>query len=241
MKNIVIKAEKITKVYKLPAEEIKAVSGVDLVIHAGEFIAIMGPSGSGKTTLLDILGCLDRISSGTLHVFDKEVSQLKESSLVLIRRRNIGFVFQDFLLIPTLTALENVELALLFARLPVDRKKAKNMLEKVGLGQRIHHLPKELSGGEKQRVAIARALVTSPKVLFADEPTGNLDTKSGRQIFDLLQGLNQTEGLTIILTTHNNNLGSRAGRTIFLKDGAIVSQEESGLFRYPEDHGRACG
>jgi len=230
MSEILIKAERITKVYKLPAEEIKAVREVDLDIRAGEFIAIMGPSGSGKTTLLDILGCLDRISSGRLWVLGRDVSAVKENSLVNMRRRNIGFVFQEFLLIPTLTALENVKLPLLFARLPQEHGKAMSLLKKVGLGNRINHLPKELSGGERQRVAIARALVTSPKLLLADEPTGNLDTKSGEQIFGILRELNQKDGLTIIVTTHNNKLGSQANRIIYLKDGRIVSREESSLY-----------
>jgi len=190
----------------------------------------MVPSGSGKTTLLDILGCLDRVSTGKLEVLDKNVSVLKESSLVKVRRANIGFVFQEFLLIPTLTALENVELPLLFAKLPQERDLAVRLLEKVGLAKRINHLLKQLSGGERQRVAIARALVTSPKILFADEPTGNLDTKSGQQIFDIFKELNQKDGLTIVLTTHNNKLGLQAKRIIYLKDGRIVSKEESSLY-----------
>jgi len=230
MANILIKADRISKTYSLFAEEIKAVKDLDLEICQGEFIAIMGPSGSGKTTLLDILGCLDRVSTGKLKVLDHDVSVLKESSLVKIRRANMGFVFQEFLLIPTLTALENVELPLLFSGLPQERRQAENLLEKVGLGNRINHLPKELSGGERQRVAIARALVTSPKILFADEPTGNLDTKSGQQIFDIFGELNQKDGLTIVLTTHNNKLGLQAKRIIYLKDGSIVSREESSLF-----------
>ena len=229
MNDILIKAQKIIKTYKLFAEEINAVRDLDLEIQRGEFIAVMGPSGSGKTTLLDILGCLDSVSSGKLEVFGKDVSSLKESSLVNIRRGNISFVFQDFLLMPTLTALENVKLPLLFAGLREESEKAVGLLQKVGLANRINHLPKEMSGGEKQRVAIARALVTSPKILFADEPTGNLDTKSGQEIFQILKELNQKDGLTIVLTTHNNKLGSQAGRIIYLKDGLIVSREESSL------------
>lgn len=230
MDDILIKAEKISKVYRLPAEEIRAMQEITLDIRSGEFIAIMGPSGSGKTTLLDILGCLDKISSGKLQVLGKDVSALKENSLVNMRRRNIGFVFQDFLLIPTLTALENVELPLLFARMPQEHKKAEELLKRVGLGSRLNHLPKEISGGERQRVAIARALVTSPKLLLADEPTGNLDTKSGQEIFDIFKDLNQKDGLTIVLTTHNPRLGSQAGRIIYLKDGRVVSREESSIY-----------
>jgi len=230
MHELLIRADKITKIYRLPAEEVRAVRDLDLEIRAGEFLAIMGPSGSGKTTLLDILGCLDRISSGRLEVLGKDVSQLKENSLVRIRRKNLGFVFQEFLLISTLTAIENVELPLIFAGLPQERKKAVALLEKVGLGARIHHLPKELSGGERQRVAIARALVTSPKILLADEPTGNLDSKNGEELFAIFRDLNQTQGLTIVMTTHNHKLGSQAKRTLYLKDGRIVSREDSSLF-----------
>jgi len=222
MNDILIKAQKVTKTYKLPAEEINAVRDIDLEISRGEFIAIMGPSGSGKTTLLDILGCLDKVSGGKLEVFGKDVSSLKENFLVNIRRENMGFVFQDFLLISTLTALENVKLPLLFAGLREENEKATEMLKKVGVAERVNHLPKEMSGGEKQRVAIARALVTSPKILFADEPTGNLDTKTGKEIFQILKELNQKDGLTVVLTTHNNELGSQAARTIYLRDGVIA-------------------
>ncbi|MGA2774754.1 MAG: ABC transporter ATP-binding protein [Candidatus Omnitrophota bacterium] len=218
-----------TKVYKLLAEEIYAVRDVNLEVAAGDFIAIMGPSGSGKTTLLDSLGCLTTITSGSLSILGKDVSKAKENVLVSMRRKYLGFVFQDFLLIPTLTAIENVQLPLLFARMSQQARQARELLERVGLGKRINHLPKELSGGEKQRVAIARALVTSPKILFADEPTGNLDTKSGEDIFGLLADLNKKENLTVILTTHNPKLGSQAARVVYLKDGRIVSREDSSL------------
>jgi putative ABC transport system ATP-binding protein len=230
MKDPIIKAEKLTKVYKLPAEQIQAVKDIDLEIYPGDFIAIMGPSGSGKTTLLDSLGCLGKITSGRLSVMGKDVSYAGEMTLVGMRRKFISFVFQDFLLIPTLTALENVELPLYFSRAPYDRKQAVSLLEKVGLARRINHLPKELSGGEKQRVAIARALATSPKILFADEPTGNLDTKSSEEIFDLFGKLNRDEGLTLVVTTHNPKLGGQAKRIIYLKDGRIIPKEQSSLF-----------
>ena len=230
MEDYVIKANKLTKVYKLLAEEIYAVRDIDLEIATGDFVAIMGPSGSGKTTLLDSLGCLTTITSGSLKILGLDVSKAKENILVSMRRKSLGFVFQDFLLIPTLTAIENVQLPLLFARLPQRPAQAKELLERVGLGRRINHLPKELSGGEKQRVAIARALITSPKILFADEPTGNLDTKSSEDIFGLLADLNKKENLTVILTTHNPKLGSQAARVIYLKDGRIVSRENSSLY-----------
>ncbi|MCX5711081.1 MAG: ABC transporter ATP-binding protein [Candidatus Omnitrophica bacterium] len=229
MKEIIIKAEKLTRTYKLPAEEIHAVRDVDLEIRSGDFIAIMGPSGSGKTTLLDSLGCLGRISSGRLSVLGRDVSQAKENTLVFMRRKFISFIFQDFLLIPSLSALENVELPLYFARDKQDRGRAVELLQKVGLQDRINHLPKELSGGEKQRVAIARALAISPKVLFADEPTGNLDTKSSQEIFELFRKLNKEDGLTLVVTTHNPQLGALADRIFYIKDGSIVPKEASGL------------
>ncbi|MCX5679810.1 MAG: ABC transporter ATP-binding protein [Candidatus Omnitrophica bacterium] len=230
MKNTIIKAAELTKVYIRGTEEVYAVNGINLDITDGDFIALMGPSGSGKTTLLDLIGCLDSISSGSLEVFGKDVSRVKESKLVGLRRGHIGFIFQDFLLIPSLTAIENVELSLYFARKPQDRKKLVQLFEKVGLGHRINHLPKEMSGGERQRVAIARALAVSPKFLIADEPTGNLDTKSSQEIFDIFKNINKSEGLTIILATHNPKLGSQADHIIYLKDGKVVSKEESSLY-----------
>jgi putative ABC transport system ATP-binding protein len=214
----------------LPAEEVLAVKDVDLDIHAGDFIAIMGPSGSGKTTLLDSLGCLGRITSGRLRVIGHDVAQASEAKLVSMRRQFMSFIFQDFMLIPTLTALENVELSLYFSRSTRDRKYCAEALGKVGLGERMRHLPRQLSGGEKQRVAIARALVTSPKVLFADEPTGNLDTKASQEIFDLFRELNQTDGFTLIVSTHNPHLGALADRIVHLRDGQIIPQEESSMY-----------
>lgn len=230
MKKTVIKASGLTKVYIRGTEEVYAVNGINLDINEGDFIALMGPSGSGKTTLLDLIGCLDNVSSGRLEVFGKDVSNVKEKGLVGLRRGRIGFIFQDFLLIPSLTAIENVELSLYFARRPQDREKLIKLFEKVGLGHRIDHLPKEMSGGERQRVAIARALAVSPKFLIADEPTGNLDTRSSQEILDIFKRINKDEGLTIILATHNPKLGSQADRIIYLKDGKVVSKEESSLY-----------
>lgn len=224
MKEVLIRAEGLTKTYILPAERIDAVKDITADVSEGEFIAVMGPSGSGKTTFLDTIGCLDNISSGKLEFLGKDVSQIKESRLVGIRRGKIGFIFQEFLLIPSLTALENVELPLIFTKDKSERAKSIELLDKVGLGQRINHLPKELSGGERQRVAIARALVTSPKILLADEPTGNLDTKSSQEIFDVFNKLNKEEDLTIIVATHDANLGEQADRVIYLKDGRIVQK-----------------
>lgn len=222
MKKPIIKAEKLTKAYKLPAEEIHAVRDIDLEIYPGDFIAIMGPSGSGKTTLMDLLGCLGRITSGHLTVMDKDVSRAHENTLVEMRRKFVSFVFQDFLLIPSLTALESIEMALYFSRSKRNKAHCVRVLERMGLGHRMHHLPGQLSGGEKQRVAIARALATSPKVLFADEPTGNLDSRTSREIFDLFRDLNKKEGFTLVITTHNPELGALADKIVHLKDGRIV-------------------
>ena len=222
MNRTVIKGSGIEKVYHLQAEDIYAVNGIDLEVSNGDFIAIMGPSGSGKTTLLDILGCMDSISSGQLTLFGEDISSGKERNLVRIRRRHIGFVFQEFLLIRSLTALENVLLPLSFARKKETASRAKELLDQVGLGHRLHHLPKQLSGGEKQRVAIARALVTNPEIVIADEPTGNLDSENSQEIINILSALNK-QGLTIILATHDKAVGEQTERIIRLKDGEIVN------------------
>jgi putative ABC transport system ATP-binding protein len=223
MRECIVRAEKLAKVYNLPAEQISAVRDVDLEVSAGDFISIMGPSGSGKTTLLDSIGCLTTISSGRLTVLGKDVSRAAENTLVSIRREFLGFIFQDFLLIQSLTVLENVLLPLYFARAQQDRSKAIAILQRIGLGHRINHLPAQISGGEKQRVAIARALIKSPKLLLADEPTGNLDSRSSQEIFDLFKQLNEKEGLTIVVVTHNPRLGSQTPRTIYLQDGRIIT------------------
>ena len=224
MSELIVKAEKLTKVYELFAEEIAAVNNVDLEITSGEFISIMGPSGSGKTTLLDMIGCLESITSGRLEILGQDVSTMAERRLVNIRRGKIGFIFQDFSLIPTLTALENVQLASYFGG---NSQKTQNLavfLEKVGLGHRINHLPKQMSGGEKQRVAIARALAAQPKFLLADEPTGHLDTENSQEILNVFKQLNEEENLTIILATHDQGLGSQTKRKIHLQDGKIIQQ-----------------
>jgi putative ABC transport system ATP-binding protein len=219
----IIKAEKLTKLYKLAAEIVHAVDGVDFEIQSGEFLAVMGPSGSGKTTLLDIIGCLDSISGGRLEILGKDVSRLPERKLVNIRRGRIGFVFQDFSLIPTLTAMENVRYGGWLAGRNTSPDKAMSYLDKVGLRGRAAHLPRQLSGGEKQRVAIARALAVEPEILIADEPTGHLDSVNSQAIVDLLIKLNAKDGLTVILATHDIGLGNQCSRIISLRDGKIVA------------------
>ena len=185
----------------------------------------MGPSGAGKTTLLNLIGCLDSLSDGRLTVLGHELAGIKERGLSRIRQKNIGFVFQEFLLLSSLTALENVEMAMYFARTDKNRGKAIKILERVGLGHRLNHLPHELSGGEMQRVAIARALAISPRILLADEPTGNLDTKNAQSIFDLLREINREEEVTVLVATHNVKLGNQADRIIHLLNGNIQEDE----------------
>ncbi|MFC1590562.1 ABC transporter ATP-binding protein [Candidatus Omnitrophota bacterium] len=227
MSECLVRAKDLTKIYKRGSEKVYAVRDVDLEVNRGDFISLMGPSGSGKTTLLDLIGCLDSISGGKLEVLGRDVTHVKESHLVDMRRGRIGFIFQQFYLIPTLTAIENVELPLYFSGKRVKRELTIDILKKVGLGHRIHHLPKELSGGERQRVAISRALAVSPQLLLADEPTGNLDTKSSQEICNIFERLNREEGLTIVLATHDPALGLRAGRVIYLRDGSLAPKDGS--------------
>ena len=225
MSSTIINAKRLKKVYELPAEKIVALKEIDLGIRKGEFVAILGPSGAGKTTLLNLIGCLDGPTSGSIQVLDRELSRLKERQLVLLRRKNIGFVFQDFFLVSSLTALENVQLPLIFARMRHDNGRATDLLERVGLSHRLDHLPYELSGGEMQRVAIARALATSPQILLADEPSGNLDTKTARSIFELFRRFNEEEGVTVLVATHNTRLAHAADRIVHLADGRIEGEE----------------
>jgi ABC-type lipoprotein export system ATPase subunit len=216
----VIEAQGITKEYRRGSETVRALRGVDLSIAQGEFVAIIGPSGAGKTALLNILGCLDPPTSGTLALNGNRVTGKTERELVKVRRGAIGFVFQQFFLIPTLTARENIGLPLLFNRDSANREIIDTIIDQVGLSGRASHYPRELSGGEMQRVAIGRALVTRPKLLLADEPTGNLDSANSDRIFELLRDLNR-QGLTILMVTHNPLLAGRAGRVVSLIDGVI--------------------
>jgi len=223
--SVLIQGKKVSKTFKLPAEEIHALQEADFEIRKGEFIALMGPSGSGKTTLLDILGCLSRPTSGYLNIMGQNAADADEKTLVRFRREVLGFVFQRSFLIPTLNAKENVLLPLCFREEPRDSKedeaRAIGLLEKVGLKHRLKHFPKQMSGGEMQRVAIARALISKPQIILADEPTGNLDSETGEAVFDLLLGLT-SENLAVIFATHNDVLGSRAQRIIRLRDGKII-------------------
>ncbi len=220
----VIEVNNITKHYLLGSQTVEALRGVTFGIRQGEFIAIMGPSGSGKSTLMNIIGCLDSPTNGTYHLNNKEVSTLEGDELAGIRNREIGFVFQNFHLLARNSALDNVMLPLKYAGFNRDDqlKKARDTLSKVGLESRMNHQPSELSGGQQQRVAIARALVNNPSILFADEPTGNLDSQTGHDVMQLFHNLHQ-QGQTIILITHENEIAAEAQRIIYIKDGLIES------------------
>jgi putative ABC transport system ATP-binding protein len=222
----IIKVENVKKIYRMGDNEVRALDGVSLVVEEGEFLIVMGPSGSGKTTLLHLMGCLDKPTEGEIYIASTPVSKLNDSQLAKIRNKMVGFVFQQFNLLPRLTALENVELPMVYAGVPKSarRKKAKELLELVGLGDRLHHRPTQLSGGQMQRVAIARALANDPMVLLADEPTGNLDSKSGEEILKIFSELNE-RGQTIIIVTHDPEVAKHAGRIVRMRDGKIVSEE----------------
>lgn len=223
---LIIRGRGLKRHYRRGSETVRALDGVDIDIHTSEMISILGPSGSGKTTLVNLLSCLDAPTAGELIVDGRQVAGLGEDQLAGVRRGFLGFIFQKFHLIPTLTVAENVELPLMFLNRPADRKATIAVLTSVGLGKRADHLPKELSGGEMQRVAVARALITRPKVLIADEPTGNLDKATGEAIFALLRALIKDQNLTVIITTHNLALAYQADRIISLEDGRIVKEEK---------------
>ena len=223
LKKKLIQLNKINKSYQNGDQELRVLKDIDLEVEEGEFLAIMGPSGSGKSTLMNIIGLLDRSSSGDYYLDETEVSHLSDKKLAQVRNKEIGFVFQQFFLLAKLNALQNVELPLIYAGVATSKRQglAKQFLEKVELSERIHHLPSELSGGQKQRVAIARALVNNPSIILADEPTGALDTKTGQQIMELLTELNH-EGKTIIMVTHEPEIADYAKRKIVLRDGIIT-------------------
>lgn len=221
-----IKIEEMSKIYQLGEIEVPALKQVNLTIEEGEFTSIMGPSGSGKSTLMNILGCLDRPTEGIYYLDNVRVDQMTDDELAAIRNQKIGFVFQSFNLLSRNSALKNVELPMLYAGMkPAERRElAKEALKKVGLEDRFHHKPNELSGGQRQRVAIARALVNQPAIVLADEPTGNLDSKSGNEIMDIFRQLND-EGATVILVTHEPDIATMANRILRFRDGEMVQDE----------------
>jgi len=220
----IIELRNVSKIYRTTGVPVNALRNASLKVNKKELIAIMGPSGSGKSTLLHMVGCLDRPTYGKVFIEGKDVSRLNDNELAIIRGKKIGFVFQFFNLIPNFTALKNVELPMVFSHIPNREKKAKELLKAVGLGKRIHHYPSQLSGGETQRVAIARAMANNPEVILADEPTGNLDSKSGKEVMNLLKKLNKEQGLTLILVTHEKFIAAYARKRIYLKDGQIIKR-----------------
>jgi putative ABC transport system ATP-binding protein len=224
--NTAIRTEGLAKIYRMGAEDVPALRGVDLTIQRGEYLAIMGPSGSGKSTLMNLIGCLDTPSAGKYWLAGRLVSELKDDDLAAIRNKEIGFVFQTFNLLPRASALHNVELPLIYNGTPPKERldRARQALAAVELSERMHHKPAELSGGQRQRVAIARALVNSPSIVLADEPTGNLDTRTGEEIMALFARLHQ-HGNTIILVTHESDIAEHAHRIIRLRDGRIESDQ----------------
>jgi len=224
----IVKLEDAWKVYQMGTEDVKALRGVNVTFEKGDFWAIMGPSGSGKSTMMNVLGCLDRLTSGAYYLDGKDVSRLDDDSLSELRLRYLGFIFQSFNLIPQLTVQRNIELPLYYLGWDAVRsaQRAKELAEQVGLGDRLSHRPTELSGGQMQRVAIARALTNDPQVIFADEPTGNLDSATGVQIMDVLVKLNE-QGKTVVMVTHDASLAARAERIIHLKDGLVDPAEDA--------------
>lgn len=222
MSDWVVEAHDLTKVYQMGEMQVHALRGLSINIERGEVMSIMGPSGSGKSTLMNTLGCLDRPTSGEYLLDSESVADLSDDQLADIRNRKVGFIFQTFNLLPRATAMANVELPLRYAGATDGRaERARAALESVGLGDRLHHRPNELSGGQQQRVAIARALVNTPAIVMADEPTGNLDTKSGDEVMDLLLNLNQEKGVTLIIVTHDPEVAARTNRVVTIRDGQL--------------------
>jgi len=225
-----IEIDNITKVYQMGEVEVQALRGVSLKIEEGEWVAVMGPSGSGKSTLMHLISCLDTPTSGTYLLDGTAVETMSENELAVIRNRKIGFVFQKFNLLPRTSALKQVMVPLRYSRngdrveVGERERRAREALERVGLGERLNHKPSELSGGQQQRVAIARALVTNPSILMADEPTGNLDTESGNEVLKIFHDLHEQQGITIVMVTHNEEIGAEAQRVLYLRDGKLVDR-----------------
>ena len=224
----VIDVRNLTKVYRMGEVEVRALRGVSMQVMPGEMVAIMGPSGSGKSTLMNMLGCLDTPTSGEYYLEGAAVSDLNDRGLTSIRRHKVGFVFQTYNLLPRTSALVNVEIPLIYGGVPrrQRRQRAIEALEMVGLGDRLHHQPNELSGGEQQRVAVARSLASEPAIVLADEPTGNLDTRSGNEVLTVFQKLNRERGITVILVTHDPEIGRHAERIIWIRDGLVERAEQ---------------
>ena len=223
----VIEVHNVTKVYQMGEVEVKALAGVTFTIERGEVVAIMGPSGSGKSTLMNTLGCLDRPTSGEYYLDGELVSSLTDDKLAAIRNKKVGFVFQSFNLLPRVSSLSNVELPLRYAGIREGRRvRARTALEAVGLGDRVTHRPTELSGGQQQRVAVARAIINDPSIIMADEPTGNLDSKAGQEIVDLLLSLNRERGTTLIIVTHDATIAAQTQRIIRLRDGLLETNHD---------------
>jgi len=226
MKKDIIELDNVWKIYKLGNVNVEALRGLNIDVRRGEFLAIMGPSGSGKSTAVNMVGCLDIPTKGTILLEGQDISHLSESDLAQIRGKKIGFIFQQFNLINTLTALENVMLPMTFQNIPGEERteRAKELLGMVDLGDRVEHRPTELSGGEQQRVAIARSLSNDPEIVLADEPTGNLDSKTGNIVMDFLKKLHKNKSKTIIMVTHDKNIARAAERVVYLKDGRLVKK-----------------
>jgi len=224
--DIILDLRNVWKIYKMGKVEVAALRGINLVVKRGEFLSIMGPSGSGKSTAMNMIGCLDIPTKGHIYLEGKDISTMTESDLAQIRGRKIGFIFQQFNLIPTLSAVENVALPMIFQNMQREARiqRAKKLLEMVDLPERMNHRPNELSGGQQQRVAIARSLSNNPEVVLADEPTGNLDQKTGSTVMDFLKRLHKEEGKTIIMVTHDLNLAKKANRMEYLIDGKIIKR-----------------
>jgi len=234
-----ISVDNITKTYEMGDVEVRALRGVSLDIEAGEFVAVTGPSGSGKSTLMHILGCLDRPTKGSYTLENRDISALSRNQLAEVRNGEIGFVFQGFNLLPRTTAIDNVELPLLYGNTKHSssdrRRQAENMLAAVGLSDRMHHLPNQLSGGQQQRVAIARALVNNPSILLADEPTGNLDSRTSIEVMDIFQQLNGTKNITVLLITHESDIAEYGSRIIKFHDGRVASDSVNSTQRIAEN------